>query len=60
MVVEHPWLVQQRLSEQQGAPGIAGQEHALRQRRRRTEVDGLGAHVRLTLASRTPSRADLA
>jgi hypothetical protein len=39
-VVEHPRLGEERLGEQQGAPRVAGQQHALGERRGRVKVDG--------------------
>ena len=42
MVVEHQRLLQQRLRERERAPGVAGQQHPLGQRRGRAQVDRLG------------------
>ena len=39
VVVEHQRLLQQRLGQRERATGVAGQQHALGQRRRRAQVD---------------------
>ena len=46
VVVEHQRLLQQRLRECQRAPGVAGQEDALGQRRGGAQVDRLGVERR--------------
>ena len=43
--------LQQRLRERERAPGVAGQQHALGQRRGRAQVDGRGAVARRTPAA---------
>src|SRR5438093_5016925 len=42
VVVEHARLVQQRLREQQRAAGVAGQQHARRERGGGAQMDGPG------------------
>jgi hypothetical protein len=46
VVVEHQRLDEQRLRERQGAPGVAGQQHPLGQRRGGVQVDRLGIRRR--------------
>ena len=46
VVVEHQGLLEQHLRERERAPGIAGQQHPLGQRRGRAQVDRLGVDGR--------------
>ena len=49
VVVEHARLDEQRLRQRERAPGIAGQQHALGERRGRVQVDGVAVRHRRRL-----------
>jgi hypothetical protein len=49
VVVEHARLAQQRLGKGERAPGVAGQQYALGERRRRVQVDLVVCDDRATL-----------